>query len=60
MSTAVKTRPAWKVGDQIIVGNVRWIIRILRGQHVELEAANVPAGIWWSTTLDRLPAKEVH
>jgi len=47
----------WTVGDVVQVGRVRWIIRILTDHKVELEAANVPAGIWWRTTLDHLPDK---
>lgn len=49
--------PDWAVGDVVQVGRVRWIIRILNDQHVELEATNVPAGIWWTTTLNNLPDK---
>lgn len=47
----------WQEGDALTLGRTRWIIRVLRGEHVELEAANVPAGIWWTTTLDKLPEK---
>ncbi len=47
----------WTVGDLVQVGSARWIIRTLRGENVELEASNAPAGIWWRTTLDRIPEK---
>ena len=46
---------ARQVGDALMVGSTRWVIRTINGQAVELEAANVSPGIWWSTTLDRLP-----
>lgn len=49
---------AWVEGDAFTLGRTRWIIRVLRGDHVELEASNVPAGIWWTTTIDNLPEKE--
>jgi hypothetical protein len=48
----------WRVNDIVQVGATRWIVRIVDGQSVELEASNVSPGIWWRTTLDRLPAKE--
>lgn len=48
----------WAVGDVLTLGNVCWCIRILNGQHVELEAMNVNNGIWWTTTLGNLPDKE--
>ena len=60
MSVETAPRPkteAWGEGDVVIVGRVRWAIRILQGEHVELEAMNVPSGMWWTTTLDRLPEK---
>jgi hypothetical protein len=50
---------AWKHDDLIILGSTRWIIRVIDHVtgHVELEASNAAAGIWWRTTLDRLPQK---
>lgn len=48
----------WQVNDIVHVGTTRWIIRILDGQNVELEASNTSPGIWWRTTLDHLPDKE--
>lgn len=44
-----------KIGEIVQVGNTRWIIRVLNGEHVELEASNVAPGIWWTTTLSNLP-----
>ncbi len=49
--------PQWQVGDIVYTGGTRWIIRILDGEQVELEASSAPAGIWWRTTLANLPAK---
>jgi hypothetical protein len=48
---------ARRVGDTIMVGSTRWVIRTITGEAVELEASNVSPGIWWSTTLDHLPEK---
>lgn len=59
--TAPAPRPAtaaWAEGDTFTLGSTRWIVRVVRGAHVELEASNVPAGIWWTTTTDKLPAKD--
>lgn len=53
-----KHTATWAVGDIISVGSTRWCIRILNGQHVELEAMNVNSGIWWTTRLNQLPEKE--
>ncbi|ALJ20394.1 hypothetical protein [Microbacterium sp. No. 7] len=47
----------WEVGDVVQCGSVRWALRTITGQAVELEAMNVPHGIWWRTTLGELPAK---
>lgn len=47
----------WAVGDIVQRGSVRWCIRMITRQTVELEAMNAPAGIWWTTTLDQLPDK---
>lgn len=52
-----KQSPSWRQGDIVHVDRVRWIIRVLTGSHVELEALNARCGIWWTTTLDKLPAK---
>lgn len=51
---------AWKVGDSVMVGAARWLIRTIVGEQVELEASSVTAGIWWRTTLDNLPTKETR
>lgn len=51
------TEHSWKVNDIVLVGSTRWIIRAVNGEHVELEAANVSPGIWWSTTVAQLPEK---
>lgn len=50
---------AWKLEDLLILGSTRWIIRVIDyvTGAVELEASNAAAGIWWRTTLDRLPTK---
>nr|WP_274635550.1 hypothetical protein [Microbacterium bovistercoris] len=56
-STTTTEKPAWEVGDLIELGQTRWVVRIITGDHVELEAMNVPAGIWWTTTLAHLPDK---
>lgn len=47
----------WTVDDVVHVGSTRWAIRVLNGDHVELEAMNVSPGIWWTTTLTQLPDK---
>lgn len=47
----------WTVGDIVQCGSVRWCIRTITGDAVELEAMNAPQGIWWRTTLDKLPEK---
>lgn len=62
---SARTKPAprpqalgWQIGDLVIVGSTRWVIRIIQGEKVELEATSITAGgIWWRTTLDRLPDK---
>jgi hypothetical protein len=43
----------WQEGDVVQVDGVRWIIRILTDEVVELDAG----AIWWRTTLDKLPPK---
>lgn len=43
----------WQPGDIVEVDGVRWIIRIVAGKRVELDAG----AIWWRTTLDKLPPK---
>ena len=48
---------AWQVGDVVTFGRERWAVRVLTGDAVELEALNAASGIWWRTTLDRLPVK---
>lgn len=48
---------AWEVGDVVYTGETRWIIRVITGDAVELEASSAAAGIWWRTTLANLPAK---
>jgi hypothetical protein len=54
---ALTGRRVYAPGEAVHVGSTRWIIRTIIGDRVELEAGNTPAGIWWRTTLDRLPAK---
>jgi hypothetical protein len=49
----------WEVGDTVNLGRVRWIIRTITGDGVELEASNTPTRIWWTTTLGMLPVKAV-
>lgn len=48
---------AYAVGDVVQVGGTRWIIRTIDGDRVVLEASNAPAGIVWTTTLDKLPTR---
>lgn len=43
------------VGEVVQIGRTRWIIRLLRGEHVELEASNISPRVWWTTTLSSLP-----
>lgn len=50
----------WAVGDVVTFGRERWAVRVLTDDAVELEALNAAAGIWWRTTLDRLPVKAAH
>jgi hypothetical protein len=53
-----RSKPKWRIGDPVTVGDVRWIIRLIIRDHVELEAANTTNhGIWWKTTLSNLPEK---
>lgn len=49
--------PTWTVGDVVTIDGARWKIRTITTVQVELEAL---AGdqVWWTTTPDRLPAKE--
>lgn len=49
----------WQVGDTVQVGAVRWVVQVVSGDRVELEASSVSPGIWWRTTLANLPAKTV-
>lgn len=51
------TEHSWKVNDTVTVGSTRWIVRVVKGEHIELEAANVTPGIWWTTTTAHLPEK---
>ncbi|WP_449408031.1 hypothetical protein [Microbacterium maritypicum] len=44
-----------ELGDVVTVGNTRWKIQELNGDRAVLEAMNIPGGIIWRTTLDRLP-----
>jgi hypothetical protein len=53
-----RSKPKWRIGDPVTVGDVRWIIRLIIRDQVELEAANTTNhGIWWKTTLSNLPEK---
>lgn len=57
-TTGPRPRTAtWEVGDVVTIGRERWAVRTLTGEQVELEALNTTGGIWWTTTLDRLPDK---
>lgn len=47
----------WCEGDLVQIDGVRWIIRVLNGDCVELESTNARCAIWWTTTLDKLPPK---
>lgn len=52
----------WAVGDVLVVSTAgrpcRWVIRTLTATgDVELEQTNSGTGVWWRTTLDRLPPK---
>ena len=49
----------WQVGDIVTVGRERWVIRTLIARGVELEALSTIGGIWWTTTIDRLPEKAI-
>lgn len=56
--TGPRTRTAqWVVGDTVQTGSSRWIIRVITGDDVELEASSTDPGIWWRTTLANLPEK---
>ncbi|MFI8593762.1 hypothetical protein ACIGCK_04940 [Microbacterium sp. NPDC078428] len=57
MIRAAAPAPRWKVGDAVNVGRIRWLVRTVVDDRVELEAGNTPTGLWWRTTVDRLPAK---
>lgn len=50
---------AWRVGDIVTVGRIRWIIQALTNLgDVALEASDSSAKrIHWTTTLDRLPER---
>lgn len=50
----------WSVGDVVTLGRERWAIRVITGTRVELEAFNTLSGIWWTTTLDRIPEKAIR
>ncbi|WP_345750091.1 hypothetical protein [Microbacterium rhizophilus] len=65
MSARIEPAPrpkalGWRIGDLVVLGSTRWVIRTLVGEQVELEATNTPTGIWWTTTLDKLPDKETR
>lgn len=48
----------WQVGDIYLDGSIRWVIRVIDGEHVELASSNsVNADIWWTTTLTNLRSK---
>lgn len=49
------TAPRREVGDALTIGSARWLIRSIDGDQVVLEASSAPAGIVWTTTLDKLP-----
>jgi len=57
--------PRWQIGDLVEdrATGTRWVIRILDEKTglVELESMNVHNGpSWWTTTLDKIPAKETR
>jgi hypothetical protein len=59
-TTAGAPRPKslrWRPGDPVTTDGVRWVIRILTPERVELEAMNARCGMWWTTTPDKLPEK---
>lgn len=47
----------WGLRDVVTVGRVRWIIRSIAGQDVNLTASNASPRVDWHTTLDHLPQK---
>ena len=54
------TSPEWQVGETVVDGRRRWIIRALNrktGQVALASANTVNADIWWNTTIDKLPEK---
>jgi hypothetical protein len=54
-----KKSAVWEVGDPVNIGPMRWVIRTINGENVELESMNQPnASIWWTTTLLNLPRKD--
>lgn len=53
----VTVQGSWRPGDVVVLGSTRWAVRTVTGRQVELEALNTPSGIWWTTTLDRLPGR---
>lgn len=62
MSRGTAPRPlqvelSYMAGDAVTVGSTRWLIRSIQGDDVVLEASNTPAGIVWTTTLDKLPTR---
>jgi hypothetical protein len=53
----------WEKGDVVVVGGLRWIIRLIARTtgEVVLVAANSPSGaITWLTALTTLPKKETR
>jgi hypothetical protein len=61
---ATKNKPrrrtlTWQLGDTVTVGGIRYAIRNIHAETVELEALNTSTcGMWWTTTLTRLGRKE--
>lgn len=60
MSAVKAAAPRWAVDDVVTIGAVRWAIRSIQGNRVQLEALNANAGIIWDTTLDKLPERTVQ
>ena len=60
MTPPRKPKPKWEVGDVVIVGTRRWVIRAINAhtRRVFLVAANtVNHAMTWTTILNKLPEK---
>lgn len=59
-----KRSKVWGIGDVLVLPGAnrvcRWVIRnVTSAGVVELEQTNSGTRVWWTTTIDRLPAKEM-